>query len=248
MSCLHLVSDRVCRFGPVAMLAVALLAAPRVEAVEWAASGAASTPAGQDADDRAQIAMERSAAQARFVERERECEKRFMVTSCMDEAKAERRRTIDRLRQRQLVVDEARRQQRVEKRKAELAEKAAEDARRDAARALHPAASAPPPQRGLGLPFESPRKPTEAASPAVRPKEPMHRAASAPRPRPQESPADRKRREDASRAAFEARKAEAEAHRQQVLERTARRTAQKPPARPLPPAPAQTASAAASPH
>ena len=66
---------------------------------------------------------------------------RFIVTSCLDEAKAERRQALDKLRERQIVLDEARRQERSETRKAELQEKAAEDARRESARAAHAAAS-----------------------------------------------------------------------------------------------------------
>lgn len=227
---------------PVVLFAIS----PSVGAADPAAAmaGAASAPVGHG-EERKLIAADRSAAEARFVERERVCQKRFVVTSCVDEAKAERRRTVDHLRERQLVVDEAARQQRGEERKAELAEKAAEDARRDAARASNSAtpASSAPLQPGMGLPFESSRtSQRQAVGLAPRSNSPRPKVTHAPKPKSRESAADRQSRETASRNAFEASKAEAEAHRQQVLERTARRTAQKPPARPLPPAPVQAAS------
>lgn len=236
------------RLCAMALLGLVLAAAaPCVAAADpasAASAGAASAPAGRGASERSQIAGERTAAEARFVERERVCRKRFMVTSCVDEAKAQRRRTLDRLRERQLVVDETARHRRGEERKAELAEKASEDARRDAARAAHPTGSAPL-QPGLGLPFESLRGPQRQASGITpRPNSPAPKVIHAPKPKSRQSAADRQSREAASRAAFEASKAEAEAHRQQVLERTATRMAHKPPARPLPLAPGQAASGA----
>ena len=96
------------------------------------------------AEERARIARERAAAQTRYDERERECRTRFIVTSCLDEAKAERRQAIDGLRARQVLVDEARRHERANERRGEIADKAAEDARRERARAARSAASAAP--------------------------------------------------------------------------------------------------------
>ncbi|HEY5324743.1 MAG TPA: hypothetical protein VIK58_18095, partial [Caldimonas sp.] len=114
-------------------------AAPSPPASASAVSASASAPR---PDSDARIAAERAAVNARYVEQERECRTRFIVASCIDAAKRERRQELDMLRARQIVVDEARRRERAEARRSELAVKAAEDAKRDAERAAR-AASAP---------------------------------------------------------------------------------------------------------
>ncbi len=109
---------------------------------------APATAASADDAERASIAAERASIEARYAERERECVQRFVVTSCVDEAKRERRLGLDALKARQLALDEARRRARTAERSAELAAKAAEDAKRE--QAVHaPAASAP---RSDGMP------------------------------------------------------------------------------------------------
>jgi hypothetical protein len=223
----------LCCAAPLALLVAARVAWP-ASAVDAAASAAS---AAQASEERAQIAKERAAVEARFVSRERECRQRFIVTSCLDEAKAEQRQALDRLRARQLVIDEARRHERSEERKAELADKAAEDARRESARAAHAAASAASDAAlpGRAPPFELQRP--EGAPAAA--SGPHQRARSSGtgigiKPQAQESQALRAQREATSRAAFEARKAEAAEHREEAIERTTKRMAQKSPASPLP--------------
>jgi colicin import membrane protein len=212
---------------------------------EPAASAAAATPAQRDAEERRQITEERAAAEAKFAGRERDCSQRFIVTSCLDEAKAERRQALDKLRERQIVLDEARRQERSETRQAELQEKAAEDARRESARAGHAAASSAS-ASAHGRPLEA--HPSASAAPGSAPHDRPHPSGIVGTPRPQESATLREQHEEASRAAYDARQAEAAEHRQQALQRSAERAAEKPPAAPLPiPAPASAASALARP-
>ena len=209
-----------------------------------AASGVAGHP-----EERTRIAREREEVQARYAKRERECRERFIVTSCLDDAKAERREALDRLRARQLAFDEARRHARVDERRAELADKAAEDARRETAHAAHAASSA----------ASSPTAKTRGGS-ASAAAEGASGAAHAPRGRgraasttgkavshPPESAVTRSQREATNRAAFEARQAEAAAHRDNTLSKTTLRMSQKAPALslPVPAAPASAASAAA---
>jgi colicin import membrane protein len=206
------------------------------------ASAAAATPAQRDAEERRQITRERDAAEAKYAERERDCQQRFIVTSCLDEAKAERRQAIDKLRERQIVLDEARRHERSETRQAELQEKAAEDARRESARAGAAASSASAPAHGR--PLEAHPSASMAAGGA--PHDRAHPSGIGGTSPPQESATLREQHEEASRAAYDARQAEAAEHRQQALQRSAERAAEKPPAAPLPvPAPASAASAAA---
>ena len=208
-----------------------------------AASAGSATPVAL-ADERARIAQERNAVDARFSSRERECRQRFIVTSCVDDAKAERRLALDRLRARQLAVDEARRHERADERRAELADKAAEDARRESARAAHAAASAAssaaPPS---GRPFEArrPEAATSATSGGRDGPRPSTGVVGGTPPR-RESKATREQREAAHRAAFEARKAQALEHRDEAIERTTKRMAQKAPASPLPVPPAASAA------
>ena len=103
---------------------------------------------GADDAERAAIAAERAAIDARFAARERECLQRFVVTSCVDDAKRERRIGLDGLKARQLALDEARRRARTDERSAEIAAKAAEDAKRQRATPPAPASSASARGRG----------------------------------------------------------------------------------------------------
>ena len=109
-----------------------------------AVSAPARAAAADDAE-RHRIAEERAAIEARYAVRTRECRDRFIVTSCVDDAKVERRRGLDALRTRQLALDEEKRRARTAERSAELAAKAADDARREQERAAR-AASAPAPR------------------------------------------------------------------------------------------------------
>jgi colicin import membrane protein len=106
-------------------------------------AAAPASAANADDAERAQIAAERAALDARYHSAERECREHFVVTSCVDDAKRERRRGLDALKSRQLVLDEARRRARTAERSAELAAKAADDAGRErAARSGSASASA----------------------------------------------------------------------------------------------------------
>jgi len=188
-----------------------------------------------DGGERARIASERAEVEKRYADRERECRGRFVVTSCVDDAKRDRRKSLDALRARELKLDEETRRARTEARRAELAAKAAEDARRDQARA----ASAP---ARSGKPFET----HPPASGAARSE---HEARDRPltaadrlgiHPTVRGSEAERREREAASRASFEARQREAAEHRREVEDRNVKRL-QDHPASPSLPTPAASA-------
>ncbi|MEO8525058.1 MAG: hypothetical protein ABI460_10085 [Caldimonas sp.] len=212
------------------------------DAIAAATSGQAASSAGTPLiSERQRIASERAAALARYASRERECKTRFIVTSCIDDAKSERREALDKLRARQLGADEVRRRERAAERQSELAEKAAEDARLESARAARGAAAAASgvASQGSRMRIPSPRRPA-APERAVR-------GASAPAPRlhapekalgvspvPRESAAVRHEREERSRAAFQARQDKAAEHREDSTTATVRRMASKSPAAALP--------------
>jgi len=188
-----------------------------------------------DGGERARIASERAEVEKRYADRERECRGRFVVTSCVDDAKRDRRKSLDALRARELKLDEETRRARTEARRAELAAKAAEDARRDQARA----ASAP---ARSGKPFET----HPPASGAARSE---HEARDRPltaadrlgiHPTVRGSEAERREREAASRASYEARQREAAEHRREVEDRNVKRL-QDHPASPSLPTPAASA-------
>ncbi len=198
------------------------------------APGASASASLSAAEERKQIARERDAVQVEFLAREQECREHFIVTSCLDKAKFDRRQALDRLRARQLVVDEQRRHERSDERKAELLEKATEDARRESARAAHAAASAAS-QPAAAQPLKAAR-PTSASSAASGSHEHPHASGTGLglKPRPREPQSVREQHEADSRAAFEARQAEAAAHREEAMDRASTRTGQKAAAAPLP--------------
>jgi TolA-binding protein len=84
--------------------------------------------------DLERIRVERAQAEAAYALREDECRQRFAVTSCIDEARRERRQVIDRLREQQIRIDEAQRKERAAQRLEDIRQKqsAEESQRRDA--------------------------------------------------------------------------------------------------------------------
>lgn len=191
--------------------------------------------AASDDAERHRIAEERAAIEARYAARERECRDRFVVTSCVDDAKVERRRGLDALRARQLTLDEEKRRTRTAERSAELAGKAADDARREQERAAR-AASAPAPRepRPLEPRREKPAAPAASASASGhdRPGAAVERLGR--KPVAKESAAQRREREARQRASFEARQQQAREHRQEALDKAAQRRKDRPPAASLP--------------
>jgi hypothetical protein len=169
--------------------------------------------------ERARIESERSQVQAAFMARERECRQRFVVTSCVDRARRDRREAMERLRLRQEVLDEAQRKQRAAQRMDDVRSKrSGEDARHQAPvvqerRARH---------RDGATPVAAPAAVASAASgAALRPDE------------------------EARSAEYEKRQQEAREHRAAVERRNAARAAGgKAPVKPLP---VPQAASAASP-
>ncbi|MFY7941373.1 MAG: hypothetical protein ACOVOX_10740 [Burkholderiaceae bacterium] len=78
------------------------------------------------AAERTRIAQERSTADQRFLEQEKACAARFVVTSCVEAARKAHRDAIAPLRQQEILLDDAQRQERAAQRRAQLQEKAAQ--------------------------------------------------------------------------------------------------------------------------
>ena len=103
-------------------LAIATLVASAFVAPTSYAFDAAAERAERD-----RIKSERDQAEAAYRTRELECRQRFVVTPCLDQARRDRRQTMDRLRQQQEVLDEAQRKQRAAQRVGEIQTKVSGD-------------------------------------------------------------------------------------------------------------------------
>ena len=178
--------------------------------------------------ERDRIKSERDQAEATFRARELECRQRFVVTPCLDQARRDRRQTMDRLRQQQEVLDEAQRKQRAALRVGEIQTKVSGDEarqreaeareRRKEKQRLEAAASA-------------------SAASAAEVSQPASAASAAPAPKPQaHTPHPKAANDEAKRVAdYERRQQEAQAHRDAVARRNAERaTAGKVPSKGLP--------------
>ena len=187
------------------------------------------------ARERQRIATERAAAEARYSQQERECAQRFVVTSCTEDAKRERRETLTRLRREQNQLDDNLRKARAAERVEELRGRAAEAAGRQEPKAVAPRE---PHRRAPPEPSRRPARTVDAASaPAPKPS----RVFDPRRPPPEDREATRSQQEARSRATFDAAHREAEAHRAEVERRNAERAAKRKTAAPLPLPPAASA-------
>lgn len=204
-------------------LAAAIACLCAVTAVQAADGGI------DDRAERERIRNERAAANSNFLERERECRTRFVVTACVNAARHDQRETLARLRSEESVLDDAQRKHRAAQRMDTIREKLDKgDAReREAVGAEQREA-----HRKATEPRVTVRSPGRAASEPRRSVPSPARAASA--ARPAVSAETRRAEEERSRAAFDARNDAAQAHREKVAKRNAERAAKRKPVAPLP--------------
>lgn len=191
-----------------------------LQAVFLGALVLALAPARADeAAERERIARERSEATARHDQARRECEQRFAVTACVDEARAEHRQTMMRLRRQEALLDGAQRKQRAAQRLAEIEQNTRQE-RGVAPRAQAQASAAQPRQ---------PRTPAAAAS------RPGTSASAAAASAAAASSSERRAGEERSRARFDARQRDAAVRREAAEQRRLEREkGGKPPSAPLP--------------
>lgn len=182
-------------------------------AVAWALallSGAVAAAPDTDAAERARIAAERQAVEARYDAARRDCETRFVVNPCLDQARQDRRAALEPLQRQIHLLDDARRRARAVERLRSIQ---ARESQAAAMPALSPAAPAS----------------TASAAPPPSPPPPVRRAV---RPPPSASAAAEAARQ--RQAQQQQRLKDAEAHQEAVQARNARRDAQRPPAAGLP--------------
>ena len=197
------------------------------------AGASAQATSAEDAE-RTALSQERAAIDSTYSARLAQCRQRFVVTSCVEDARRDRRQGLDALHLRQITLDETRRKERSTARRAELSAHATEEARRDADRATRPAdaaSRAAPVQKDPERAAES-RRSTVKHPPAAKGRTaPASAGASG---AASAGAAARAVTEARSRASFEARQTEAAEHRDSVLEKAAERAQQHRPAAPLP--------------
>ncbi len=192
-----------------------------------AVGAVAATPTDEDRSIE-RIRAERAAADAAYVQQVQECRQRFVVTSCIDDARSQRHAAHTRLDRDQQALDEARRQQRAAQRlQAIEAKTSGAEAQRRAQAALERSASRPSSDEARPLPV-----PASAAPPRS--------------PKPAPDSARRAEQEARARAAYELKQFQAEAHRLDVARRNQERARKANPGVPLP-VPAASAVAAEQP-
>jgi hypothetical protein len=173
--------------------------------------------------ERAQIRAARDAAEATYKRKQAECAARFVVTSCVEDARREQRETLSKLRHRETELSDAERKERTAERRQEIADNAKRDRERQKEASV--------PEKRDQLRQQS--EPRVTVRPAPRP---SSRAASGSLGvgMSSERPVD----EAKNRADFEARQKAAAEHREAVEQRNLERTQKGKIAAPLPTPPA----------
>lgn len=104
--------------------------------------------------ERQRISREQAQVQAAHDEARRACYQRFVVTACLDEARAERRRALDELQRQESLLNDAERRERAQERLQRIDERVAQRAaeeKRLAEQAARRSAALPPAARAEDL-------------------------------------------------------------------------------------------------
>jgi colicin import membrane protein len=215
-----------------------------------------------DADEdvqRQHIARERAEAVARYAEREAVCRERFIVTACIDTARAERRDALDRLQRQDEALDGQERRRRAAARLAAIREKTEALERPRAPRAADPltgvggaaskpdVASAAGGQAASGAEGRASPGSSNTSEAAARQRDAaFRRRADDAAVRRRDARAESEQRRAAVRDAAAARAAAAHQRRQEVLEAERQRASGAASRKPLAPLPARPAIPPAS--
>lgn len=181
------------------------------------------------AAERQQIQQRRAEIDADYARRAEQCRKEFVVTPCLEKAKASQQDALRNLREREVQIDDAARRERAQRQEERVQQKRDRQAQAADAAASAAALAASMPVSEAA----SAAAPDSAASQAAK-ESGVSREPKAP-------PADRSAQEQKSRERFEARQREIQEHREAVEKRNAQRKG-KPP-KPLPVPGAGSASA-----
>jgi colicin import membrane protein len=171
--------------------------------------GAVAAAPDTDAAERQRIAAERQAVEARYAAARKDCEARFVVNQCLDQARQARRAALEPLQRQIHLLDDARRRERAVERLRVIQE-------RQSAAADRPALAKPSATDG-------------AASAIAQPPSSVHRAV---RPPPSASAAAQVAQQ--RQAQQQQRLKDAQSHQEAVQSRNARQDAHRPPAAGLP--------------
>lgn len=217
--------------------------------VAWAACAMAQG-GGSEAMQRERLARERAEAEAGYEARESACRERFIVTACIDRARAERRERLDVLRRQEEVLDGQERRRRAAARLASIREKTEALERPRTPRPAAPATAPAPDQRqgtaaATVTPTTGNRVPSVPTQDAEAARRAAEAAAAAAARRTQRIEAER-RRSAVDQAAAQ-RAAAARQRRQEAAESQRKRSespAQDKQAAPLPPRPAMPSATA----
>jgi hypothetical protein len=195
-------------------LAVAMLA--------MAALGVSAQPLPDAGMQRQQLAEQRRAVEAAHTQRVADCQRRFAVTACLDEARADRRRALEPLRERELALDARERTQRAEQRRREVERKQRELAARPVLQepVAAPAENASDPRREA----REPPPPRGSPSPELEVRSREREVAAGDRSREAAERAERRREREAA----------GQARRDKVVERQMERSLRGKNAEPLP--------------
>lgn len=185
-----------------------------------------------DLNARERIARERVTVESAYLAAERECQDRFAVTACVENARRKRRSDLAELRRQATVLDEAQRKQRAERRRQAIRDNQA----RDEAQSRGVEAKSPrepvvvPPQRRTPVAPESVKVPRPSPAKAA----PLRSPATSASPAAAQTEAAR------NKANYEARQREAQAHRDKVKRRNEEGAQRRKPADSLPVPPASS--------
>jgi colicin import membrane protein len=202
-----------------------------------AVPGAQAMDSASERAERDRIKNERDQAEAAYVARERECREKFVVTSCIEQARRDRRQALERLRLQQEVLDEAQRKQRAAQRVDEIRTKVSGEEARERETAA----------KERRRPHAGPASAAAAASAASGPTAVIVSEPPSAVAKPASVNAGAVGEHTKKEAAYERRVEEAREHRAQVERRNAERAASgKAPAKSLPiPEPARAPASAA---
>lgn len=222
---------RACRVALGAVLA-GLLVALMPPSPAW------SHPQAQTQAQREAIASQRAQVQAEHAQRVRECQTRFAVTACMEDAERRNRDALADLRRQQMAIDDEQRRLKGAQRIRQIEERAAARTREPAAAPAwgQPQAATAPSGAGAPLTAARPDAGAAPAQPATRraptiqsSQDERSRQARRVREQQQQQMAAQQRRQQFEQRERDARERQAKAQARQAEKRN------KPPVKPLPP-------------
>jgi hypothetical protein len=204
-----------------------------------AAAPARAISAADDAAERRRIAAEQAQVEKAYAAREAECRQRFIVTSCLDAARRDRREALEKLHRQEVVLDEAQRKQRAAQRIEEIRAKvSADDGKRREAEARVQARDAKrqeqAAQEEAGASGSAASAPTAASAASATSTASTASTAGKATARVRSVAAKRPVDTDHAASAYDQRQQQAQEHRAAVERRNAERAAKSKPSRPLP--------------